>query len=111
MKKAISIIAACCLVLGIGTAQYVYFLRNNYREPLALSPCETHVSQDFKININIATQQELESLPGIGETIAARIIAYRQSHGPLADIGELKNIKGITNKVYVALVPLITVGG
>lgn len=48
-----------------------------------------------KININTATQQELETLPGIGPAIAARIIAYRQEHGPFQRIEQIMDVQGI----------------
>ncbi len=48
-----------------------------------------------KININTATQNELETLPGIGPSTAKTIIEYREAHGKFEKIEDLKNIKGI----------------
>ncbi len=48
-----------------------------------------------KVNINTATQSELESLPGVGEAIASRIIEYREQKGKFSKIEDLQNIKGI----------------
>lgn len=48
-----------------------------------------------KVNINEATQSELETLPGIGPSIASRIIEYRQQNGKFNTIEELQNVKGI----------------
>lgn len=48
-----------------------------------------------KVNINTAKQTELETLPGIGPTIALRIIEYRKENGEFTDIEELKEIEGI----------------
>lgn len=48
-----------------------------------------------KVNINTAKQTELETLPGIGPTIALRIIGYRKENGEFTDIEELKEIEGI----------------
>ncbi len=53
-----------------------------------------------KININTATQQQLMTLDGIGETLSARIIAYRESHGGFDSIEELKNVSGIGDKRF-----------
>lgn len=48
-----------------------------------------------KVNINTATQSELENLPGVGEAIANRIIEYRQQNGKFSKIEDLQNVKGI----------------
>ena len=48
-----------------------------------------------KVNINTAKQTELETLPGIGPTIALRIIEYRKENGEFTDIEELKEVEGI----------------
>lgn len=48
-----------------------------------------------KVNINTATQSELENLPGVGEAIASRIIEYRQQNGKFGKIEDLQNVKGI----------------
>lgn len=48
-----------------------------------------------KVNINTATQSELENLPGIGESIASRIIEYREQNGKFNKAEDLQNVKGI----------------
>lgn len=48
-----------------------------------------------KVNINTATQSELENLPGIGPSIASKIIEYREKNGKFKKIEDLQNIKGI----------------
>lgn len=49
----------------------------------------------LKVNINTATSEELQKLPGIGESIANRIITYRKENGKFKDIEDLKNVSGI----------------
>lgn len=61
-----------------------------------------------KININTATQQELQALPRIGPTLSQRIIDYRQDNGPFQTIKQLDNVKGIGPKTLEALTPFIT---
>ncbi|MGX4600884.1 helix-hairpin-helix domain-containing protein [Faecalimicrobium sp. JNUCC 81] len=53
-----------------------------------------------KININTATVQELDSLPGVGEATANKILNYRQENGTFKSIEEIKNVNGIGEKKY-----------
>lgn len=62
-----------------------------------------------KIDINRAEVWLLEALPGIGETLAGRIIDYRQQNGPFRNTNELLNVTGIGETVYRRIEPLITV--
>ena len=61
------------------------------------------------ININTATQEELESLPSIGEVRAQAIIAYREEHGGFRTIDELMEVSGIGEKIFADISPHITV--
>lgn len=62
-----------------------------------------------KINLNTATIQELATLPGIGETRAQTIIAYREKNGAFQESEGLKKIAGIGDKTYERLKDKITV--
>jgi competence protein ComEA len=53
----------------------------------------------FALDINTASQEEFVKIKGIGEKKAERIIAYRKEHGKFSSIDELKNVKGIGNKI------------
>ena len=61
------------------------------------------------ININTATQEELESLPSIGEVRAQAIITYREEHGGFRTIDELKEVSGIGDKIFADISPHVTV--
>ncbi|MDN5325686.1 MAG: competence protein ComEA [Moorella sp. (in: firmicutes)] len=62
-----------------------------------------------KVNINTAGLAELDSLPGIGPTLAQRILDYRTQKGPFRTIEDLQNVAGIGAKKFADLKELITV--
>jgi competence protein ComEA len=61
------------------------------------------------VNLNTATQAQLEALPGIGAATAKRIAEYRQKSGGFKKIEELMNVKGIGEKAFLKLKPHVTV--
>jgi competence protein ComEA len=62
------------------------------------------------VNLNSASVAQLQSLPGIGASAAQRIVDYRQKNGSFKKIEELMNVKGIGEKSFLKLKPLITIG-
>ena len=62
-----------------------------------------------KININNASQAELEEVPGIGPVTASKIKAYRDANGAFTQIDQLTNIKGIGNATLKKMKPYITI--
>jgi competence protein ComEA len=61
------------------------------------------------VNVNTATETELETLPGIGPVTAAEIIAYRTEHGPFPTVDALDDVSGIGPATMEQLRPLVTV--
>lgn len=62
------------------------------------------------VNLNAATREQLEGLPGIGARTAERILEYRQKNGQFRKVEDLMNIQGIGEKSFLKLRPLVTVG-
>ena len=62
------------------------------------------------VNLNTASASQIATLPGIGEKAAERIVEYREKNGGFKKVEELMNVKGIGEKSFLKLKPLITVG-
>lgn len=69
----------------------------------------TNKGVNKKVNINTANQSELETLPGIGESIASRIIEYREQNGKFQKIEDLQNVKGIGESKFEKIKDQVTV--
>lgn len=107
------VIVFICVTIG------VFLIRNSRTLLWANSPFfaaeETVAAKnpavaDGRININVASAEELSFLPGIGTTLAIRIVQYRIENGIYTSTKELLNVEGITKSIYDALVKYITIG-
>ena len=63
------------------------------------------------VNLNTAGVEELDSLPGIGESLAGRIIAWREANGPFENIEQIMEVSGIGEAKFAELKDRITVDG
>jgi competence ComEA-like helix-hairpin-helix protein len=63
-----------------------------------------------RVNINTASAQTLQELRGIGPSISARIVEYRDEHGPFTAVDELLNVTGIGNAKFADIKDHVTVG-
>ena len=66
-------------------------------------------SDNGKVNLNTASESELQTLTGIGPSKAAAIIEYRDTNGPFKEIEQLKEISGIGDKTFEKLKEEISV--
>ncbi|HYR76364.1 MAG TPA: ComEA family DNA-binding protein [Pyrinomonadaceae bacterium] len=72
-------------------------------------PAATNQQTPRRININTASANELETLPGIGRGLAAHIIEHRENYGPFRRPEHLIIVRGISDKRFRGLRELITV--
>ena len=69
----------------------------------------SNTKKQGKININTATEEELDTLPGIGPSTAAKIIEYRKENGKFKNIEEIKEVSGIGDAKYEKIKELIII--
>ena len=89
------------IVFIIGAAVQLLFKRD-------IAPVRWAKSvRQFKININTARADQLQMLPGIGATLASRILEYRQEYGPFKALEGLQDVDGLTAKRFKHIKDLI----
>ena len=117
----ISLLIISCLFLGLLAG---FFLgRNLDPDPIHISNLPTPTTAVTEsastegaepsqlINVNTATLEELDTLPGIGPVIAQRIIDYREENGAFTDASQLTLVSGIGVDRLNKILDYITVGG
>lgn len=101
----------CAMLVSMAA---VWVVRQGRVDTLELRPGE-QTGVDFavldrgKVNINLATQEQLETLPGIGEKLAAAIVRYREVHGPFEYAEHLIEVPGISKTMMETLLERIAV--
>ena len=98
IRNAIAILL--CLGLGV--------VASSAQDPARRSTTAS-ASASAPVNLNTASVAQLETLPGVGKATAERILEYRQKNGPFKRIEDLMNVRGVGEKSFLKLKPLITV--
>ena len=62
------------------------------------------------LDLNTATVDQLDGLPGVGPVLAGRILEYRTAHNGFTSVDELREVKGLGGKTGEELLPLVRVG-
>ena len=73
-----------------------------------VSTAQTAQTAD-RLDLNTATAEQLQTLPGIGEVLSGRIVAYREQYGRFASVADLLNVEGIGEATYMAVRDLVYV--
>lgn len=78
-------------------------------QDISASSYTSSATSNNKININKATQTELETIPGIGPSTALKIINYREENGKFSKIEDIKNVSGIGDAKYEQMKDYISI--
>jgi competence protein ComEA len=116
---AIVLLTVCCvcvaftggLFVGRNTGRTTVQLSQLPTKPAVTAPSGETDSPAAPVNINTATAAQLQTLPGIGQTLAERIVAYREANGPFTDVAQLIQVEGIGTKKLENILDYITIGG
>ncbi|NPV13479.1 helix-hairpin-helix domain-containing protein [candidate division WOR-3 bacterium] len=95
-EKTVVIFLVSVLVVGAGISFFKKSQRSRVVSEVNIIGGER--SGDEKLDINQATAEQLEALPGIGSVIAQRIVEYREKHGGFKTVDELLEVTGIGPK-------------
>ncbi|MEI7645612.1 MAG: ComEA family DNA-binding protein [Chloroflexales bacterium] len=101
------------LAAPLSDAQHVHIPRIGEAAPVAAAGTPVSADQPAPgglIDLNHASAADLVDLPGIGQAIADRIVAYREQQGPFQSVEDLQNVTGIGAKLFAKISPLVTVG-
>ena len=80
-------------------------------DPLSTEASPAQAFFDGKLDINKASAEELDALPGIGKVLAERIVEYRKNNGSFRTVRQLLEVKGIGESKLSKIEKLIVIGG
>ena len=103
MRHPMLVFFACAMALGLLSAPASVLAQGDRQ------PAKAQSAASAPVNLNTATIEQLQKLPGVGPATAKRIVEYRQKNGSFKKIEELMNIRGIAEKTFLRMKPLLTI--
>lgn len=101
-----AVVAALVLTALVALAGY-WFVQGGHRGRLIEIDRQPRRSPAYTVDVNAATWPELAQLPGIGQTLAERIVESRETDGPFLDHNDLQRIRGIGPRTVDRLRPYL----
>ena len=101
-QRVLIVVAAALLALGLALGR-----KDALRSTPVVVPDDPRL--DIRLDLNSATCADLETLPGVGASLAGRIDTYRSTRGPFHSVDELRQVSGFGEKLIATLRPLVIV--
>ena len=97
-------LAVCLLGAALGC-----YVLDDRPQTMAAGPVDTAAlaARTAALDLNTATEAELDDLPGLGPALAGRIIAWREEHGPFDTPEDVTQVEGIGPAIYEQIAPYI----
>ena len=96
LKHLIALLAVTCFLFALACVRPPRSAQSTV--PLSLELAKT--KRALQLNINTASREELEKLPGVGKAISERIVAHRQQYGPFRRAEHLMMVRGISDRKF-----------
>ena len=104
LNAALWVLAAGLLAAALG-----WYVLDDRPQELTAGPVDEAAlaAQTAALDLNTATEAELDDLPGLGPALAGRIIAWREEHGPFDTPEDVTQVEGIGPAIYEQIAPYI----
>jgi comEA protein len=105
------ILIGTALLLCAVVVAYPFFFVREPSPVVVVTDAASQAEQEESvlININTASEEELQELPGIGPVLAKRMVEYREANGGFASAEELQNVSGIGEKTFAKMKSFVVV--
>ena len=110
MKKQTALFLA--LLASAGFLLFLFLQTVFFAPPgVSVHPARRTAVEDQRVELNLADEELLQQLPGIGPALSAAIVSWREEHGGFRSVEELQNVPGIGEKTLAGLRDYVYVGG